>query len=163
MTIPEHDGKLPLGSCEILQSPFPLRQETGSLIKHISVPDVLCVLFYLTLTQPWFSVGAVAPVLLMRTLGLVKLDHVPESPAAEPGLNWGHGTSLLILMLLPKRLCCSFCKANTLSLATPRRGADEDPWKEEGSSLRKFQGHQTPSPSFQLRRAPHPCISSPKD
>lgn len=89
MTIPEHDGKLSLGSCEILQSPFPLRQETGSLIKHVSVPDVLCMLLYLTLTQPWFSVGATVPVLLMRTLGLAKLDHVPESPAAESGFKLG--------------------------------------------------------------------------
>lgn len=89
MTIPEHDGKLSLGSCVSPQSSFPLRQETGSFIKHISVPEVLCMLFCLTLTQPWFSVGAIPPVLLMRTLGLAKLDHVPESPAAEPGFKLG--------------------------------------------------------------------------
>lgn len=85
MTIPEHEGKLSLGSCVILQSSFPLRQETGSFIKHISVPEVLYILFYLILTRPWFSVGAIPPALLM--LGLEKLYHLHEIPAEEPGFK----------------------------------------------------------------------------
>lgn len=55
---------------EFSSPPFLLRQETGSLIKHVCARRVVYVIMYLTLTQPWFSVGATVPVLLMRALGL---------------------------------------------------------------------------------------------
>lgn len=69
------------------------------------MPEVLCILFYLILTQPWFSVGAIPSVLLM--LGLEKLCHLLEIPAEEPGFKlrpWGqssdpHAASKVPLLL----------------------------------------------------------------